>query len=102
MSIRGLKNCSQIVTLAKALEKDGRNLVPGDLTIVSNGAVVYDDQSILWVGPTDKIPKDLIDVRFRDMTGHVVTPTLVDSHTHLVFGGDRSTEYVERLNGKSY
>jgi imidazolonepropionase len=36
------------------------------------------------------------------LQGHILTPELVDSHTHLVFGGDRSQEYADRLNGTPY
>ena len=36
------------------------------------------------------------------MSNYSVTPEIVDSHTHLIFGGDRSDEYIQRLNGESY
>jgi imidazolonepropionase len=38
----------------------------------------------------------------KNLSGHVLTPEIVDSHTHLVFGGDRAQEYADRLNGISY
>jgi imidazolonepropionase len=102
MPVRGLRNCSQIVTMASALKKDGRKIVPTDLSVIEDGAVIYDDQAILWVGRDSELSDEMKRVPSRDMRGHVVTPCLVDSHTHSVFGGNRAVEYGKRLNGASY
>jgi len=96
------KNFNQIVTLQKAHQKDGRNLDPLDLSIIENASVIFDGKDILWVGPTDEIPNEYKDVRTEDYNGHILTPELVDSHTHLVFGGNRAFEYTLRLNGADY
>lgn len=96
-----LKNLNEIVTLTGAHAKDGRNLLPEDLSIISDGAIVYNDEEILWVGRSQDLPHQY-ESKAVSMKGHVLTPEIVDSHTHLIFGGDRAQEYVQRLNGVSY
>jgi imidazolonepropionase len=93
---------NEIVTLANAHLKDGRNLLPHDLCILSDGAIVFDENQILWVGPTSDLPAEYQSITTISLQGHILTPELVDSHTHLVFGGDRSQEYADRLNGTPY
>lgn len=96
------RNFEQIVTLQKAHQKDGRNLLPDDLTIVENGSIVFDEKEIIWIGKDQELPKEFESLKSDDYSGHILTPEIVDSHTHLVFGGDRSFEYSLRLNGADY
>lgn len=96
------RRLSQIVTMAPALRKDGRKLVGDDLGILPASAIAFDREKIHWVGPDHQLPKDFHAAPSFDLTGHVLTPGIVDSHTHLLFGGDRAQEYVERLNGVDY
>ena len=96
------KNINQILTLHSAYHKDGRMLSPSDLDIVENGAIVFNDTEILWCGKSSDLPKEYHQVPTIDLTGHVLTPEIVDSHTHLVFGGNRAFEYSLRLNGADY
>lgn len=91
----------ELVTLKNAHSKDGRNLLPEDLSIINDGAIVFNDEEILWVGETCGLPSEY-NKNTIDLTGHILTPEIVDSHTHLIFGGDRASEYVERLNGIPY
>jgi imidazolonepropionase len=97
-----LKNFNQIITLKSAHQKDGRSLLPVDLSIINDAAIIFDNEIIHWVGPTKDIPSDFKISQEKDMKGHILTPEVVDSHTHLVFGGNRSTEYSMRLNGADY
>jgi len=97
-----LTNFSEIVTLEKSFRKDGRNIIPEDLSIIKNGAIVFDDNQIHWVGLTESLPNEYRSLPTESMEGHILTPEIVDSHTHLVFGGDRSFEYTMRLNGADY
>jgi imidazolonepropionase len=99
--LKAYTDLNQIVTLKGAHQKDGRRLTPEDLAIVSNGAVVFDETKILWVGESERFPEQYRPLA-RSLRGHVLTPELVDSHTHVVFGGDRAQEYADRLNGTSY
>lgn len=102
MNIRVHRHYSQIVTLASAHAKDGRRLGPQDLSIIDDGALVFDQDKIIWVGPDKLLPEEYQEFDFADMNGKICTPEIVDSHTHLVFGGDRAQEYSMRLNGASY
>jgi imidazolonepropionase len=96
------KNFSQIVTLKNSHAKDGRSLHPDDLSILENAAVVFDNDKIHWVGNSLSIPPKYSNVEAKDFSGHILTPEIVDSHTHLVFAGNRSFEYSLRLNGADY
>lgn len=93
---------NQILTLKNAQAKDGRKLTPEDLSIIHDGAIVFDDKKILWVGTTGEMPEQYKSFPFKSLNGHVLTPEIVDSHTHIVFGGDRAQEYADRLNGIPY
>lgn len=75
---------------------------PGDLGIVENAAVSSRDGKIVWAGPEDEIPVALRRSPELDVGGRAVVPGFVDSHTHLVFAGDRSDEFASRLEGASY
>jgi len=102
MSLKAFRNFSQIVTLENAYKKDGRHLLPEDLSIIENASIVFDSEEIVWVGEDSTIPSEFQSVPFEDFTGKTLLPELVDSHTHLVFDGDRSSEYSMRLNGADY
>lgn len=102
MTIKVYRNFSEIITMTPAVSKDGRNLIPQDLGILKNASVVFNSDEILWVGLDSELPSEFLELESKDYTGKVLTPELVDSHTHLVFGGDRAYEYSMRLNGASY
>ena len=70
--------------------------------LVDQGAIALDAGRIAWRGPADAIPDDFSAWRRRDLEGHLVTPALIDCHTHLVYGGDRAREFEMRLEGASY
>ena len=75
---------------------------PGELGIIENAAVSIRDGQIVWVGPEDEIPVALRRSAELDVDRRAVLPGFVDSHTHLVFGGDRADEFSARLGGASY
>lgn len=68
---------------------------------VDDGAVLIEGGRIVWAGPRAGLPVHK-PVETHRLDGRWVTPGLVDCHTHLVFGGDRSGEFEQRLNGVSY
>ena len=70
--------------------------------LVERGAVLVDDEAIAWVGAGDDLaPGTRVD-REIDLRGALVTPGLVDCHTHLVYAGQRAGEFERRLEGASY
>lgn len=73
----------------------------GRYSIIEQGALLTEGALIRWVGPLTEAP-DTGDARRVDLGGAWVTPGLIDCHTHLVFGGDRSAEFEQRLEGVSY
>ncbi|WP_167137584.1 imidazolonepropionase [Diaminobutyricimonas sp. TR449] len=64
-----------------------------------DAAVLIDEGRIAWIGPAASAP--LADV-VTDVDGTAVIPGFVDSHTHLVFGGDRAAEFEARMAGEAY
>ena len=70
--------------------------------LVENGVVAVEDGRILWCGPERDLPSEFSGMRRRDLEGRLVTPALIDCHTHVVFGGNRAREFEMRLNGASY
>ncbi|MEX2939866.1 imidazolonepropionase [Serratia fonticola] len=73
----------------------------GKYHIISNGAIAVRAGKIVWMGEQASMPA-LTATRTVQLDGGIITPGLVDCHTHLVFGGNRSGEFEQRLNGVSY
>ncbi|AWB84869.1 imidazolonepropionase [Corynebacterium liangguodongii] len=69
------------------------------LGTITNAALVARDGVIEWVGPADQAPPAEETV---DLGGRAVLPGWVDSHTHMVFDGNRADEFEARMAGKSY
>jgi imidazolonepropionase len=70
--------------------------------VVADGAVVLRDGRIDWLGPDADLPPLPPGAVHLDTTGKVVLPGFIDSHTHLIFAGDRAEEFEQRLRGASY
>ncbi|NWA60616.1 imidazolonepropionase [Pantoea sp. B9002] len=73
----------------------------GHYNLIADGALAVDQGKLIWVGPRSECPAFAAREQ-REFSGGIITPGLVDCHTHLVFGGDRSQEFEQRLNGVSY
>ncbi|OEJ32269.1 imidazolonepropionase [Streptomyces subrutilus] len=71
----------------------------GPLGLLQDAAVVIEDDKIAWVGPAAKAPA--ADEAY-DAAGRAVIPGFVDSHSHLVFAGDRTAEFNARMSGRAY
>ena len=71
---------------------------------VERGALVVEGDRIAWVGTDDAIPDEFARraTAEHQLAGALVTPGLVDCHTHLVYGGQRAREFEMRLQGASY
>ena len=70
--------------------------------IIDDGVIVLDGAHIAWVGGAIELPDTYRDQEIRDLGGRLVTPALIDCHTHVIFGGNRAVEFELRLNGASY
>lgn len=71
----------------------------GAYGLIPDAAVLIEDGTVAWVGPRADAPA--ADTS-KALDGRLVTPALIDCHTHLVFGGNRAAEFEMRLNGASY
>ena len=77
--------------------------------ILSNAAIVTSDDRIAWVGPSAELPRsvpgvvdDIVDVDLvENLGGGLVTPGLIDAHTHPVYAGNRYAELAMRSSGLS-
>jgi|AntAceMinimDraft_1070359.scaffolds.fasta_scaffold01686_3 imidazolonepropionase len=75
---------------------------PASYGFDGSNTVVVVDEKIAWVGLVAERPARYDDGAAHDLGGRLVTPGLIDCHTHLVFGGNRAMEFEMRLNGASY
>ncbi|WP_033346557.1 imidazolonepropionase [Catenuloplanes japonicus] len=71
----------------------------GRLTTLAHAAVVIEEEKIIWVGRSKGAPAADHHI---DAAGRAVLPGFVDSHSHLVFAGDRASEFEARMAGKPY
>lgn len=96
-----IENIGELVTVAGTTRR-GREAMR-DIRVLSGPAsVLIRDGKIVYAGPSADCPTVESGVERVDAKGHSVLPGLVDSHTHLVFGGFREDEFQWRLAGESY
>jgi imidazolonepropionase len=101
-----IRNIGQLVTMAQQPLAEAT----GSLQVISNAAIAVHHGSIFWIGSNDdagpffkKANGEHHDsITIVDAQGALVTPGFVDSHTHLVFAGDRASEFHLRRSGVSY
>ncbi|MCU0620820.1 MAG: imidazolonepropionase [Gemmatimonadales bacterium] len=74
----------------------------GEIHAIPDAALVWQDDTILWMGPERELPDVHETAEREDAGGRLVVPGLVDCHTHLAFGGWRADEFERRLRGESY
>lgn len=74
----------------------------GAYGLVTDGAIWIESECIRWVGPIQDAPQETGAGERLDLGGRLVTPGLVDCHTHIVHAGNRSKEFEMRLGGASY
>jgi imidazolonepropionase len=80
------------------------SMVPGGAPygLVEDAAIAVEAGSIAWAGPRADLPASRAGWPLHDMAGRLVTPGLIDCHTHIVSGGNRAREFEMRLEGASY
>ena len=77
------------------------SMVGGSYSIIENAAIITRAGLIEWIGPRAELAPQA-GLETVDLAGAWVTPGLIDCHTHAVFGGNRSGEFEQRLQGVSY
>ena len=81
-------------------------MTPGDAPYgaVEDGAIAVAGGRIAWLGARGDLPgrPETLARRIHDLSGHWLTPGLIDCHTHIVHGGDRAQEFELRLQGATY
>lgn len=79
-------------------------MVPGGLPygLMEQAALAVRGGRVAWVGADGDVPAAHAALPAEDAKGHLLTPGLIDCHTHIVFGGDRAREFAMRLEGASY
>jgi imidazolonepropionase len=90
-----ITNISNLITNTPTLDHTD----PTRLGLLPNAAVVIDNDRIAWVGPGNLAPAA---DEIYDAGGRTVVPGFVDSHSHLVFAGDRTQEFNARMSGRPY
>lgn len=70
--------------------------------LLDDGAVAVSEGRIQWAGPAYDLPAQYAGFERHDVGQRLVTPALIDCHTHLVYGGNRAIEFEMRLQGASY
>ena len=71
--------------------------------LIEDAALLVEDERLAWIGPRAELPAAFRrGAREHDCEGALVTPGLIDCHSHLVYGGDRAQEFEQRLNGATY
>lgn len=88
-----------ITNIASLVTNDPAQGDGSPLGLLTDAAVVLDGGTIAWVGPAAKAPAaDTV----HDADGRAALPGFVDSHSHLVFAGDRTQEFNARMSGRAY
>lgn len=94
-----IRNIGQLLTMESDRPKKGAEM--RELTVLENAALAIKDGLIAWIG-RDAEAAHLESAEVIDAEGRLVTPGLVEPHTHLVFGGSREHEIPLKLQGVPY
>jgi len=94
-----MQNWDLLLTDARiATMRDG---APDYGIVAGRAAIAISDDRIVWLGDESNL-EGRTAAKQRSMSGRWLTPALIDCHTHLVFGGNRASEFEQRLRGASY
>lgn len=101
-----IKKASQVITVNGGSKKPKTKKAMAEIGVIENGSVIISGERILFVG-TDQEARKYISTLSQEATvvngeGKVLTPGLIDPHTHIVFAGSREKELEMRLKGAKY
>ncbi|TGB09108.1 imidazolonepropionase [Streptomyces sp. MZ04] len=88
-----------ITNIASLVTNDPSQGDGSPLGLIQDAAVILDGETVAWVGPAAKAPA--ADTT-HDAQGRAAIPGFVDSHSHLLFAGDRTQEFNARMSGRAY
>jgi len=101
-----IKHITQLATLASNADGPRIKEAMSELGLIEDGSLWMEDGVIQAVGTTKELEKlyagRLSEAEVVNAKGHLVTPGLVDPHTHIVYGGSREREFEMRLEGATY
>ncbi|MFE4350164.1 imidazolonepropionase [Peribacillus butanolivorans] len=101
-----IKYAANLATLASVKKGPRSKEAMSDLGLIEDGSLWMENGLIQAVGTTKEIEELFADrlqeAEVFDASGHLVTPGLVDPHTHVVYGGSRASEFEMRLEGATY
>ncbi|GAB4446494.1 MAG: imidazolonepropionase [Anaerolineae bacterium] len=97
-----IHNAGQLCTLPAHDGGPQRGHALGDLGLIAGGAVAVHEGRIVAVGPSTDVRAAYQGATEIDAQGRLMTPGLVDPHTHLIWAGDRADEFEQRLRGATY
>lgn len=101
-----IHNANQLITVRGFSDSPAKKEQMQELHIIENGSLLVADGKIVAVGKDAELrkqyPEQIEKAEKINAKNKIVTPGLVDPHTHLVYAGSRENEYAMRLKGKSY
>lgn len=101
-----IKNAEELITVKGNSDKPAKREAMSELNIIENGSVLCENGKIIAVGSDEEIKRKhqtlINQAEEINATGRIVTPGLIDPHTHIVYAGTRENEYAMRLEGKEY
>lgn len=98
-----VKGIGRLLTLENAARKKGRRIQGKDLSAITDAALAIVDGCVAYAGPSKNLPRSLSrGAQIEDLKGATVLPAFLESHTHLIFAGNRAGEFERRNQGESY
>ncbi|RXT05236.1 imidazolonepropionase [Ammoniphilus sp. CFH 90114] len=101
-----IKNANQVITMSGATNQPKTGSKMSEINLIEGGGVVLENDRIIFVGKDDQAEQEAksrgSSFTILDATGKIVTPGLIDPHTHIVFAGSRERELEWRLQGVTY
>jgi imidazolonepropionase len=100
-----IENAKQIVTCRTSGRKFNSGKQQSRIGLIKNASIYIENGIIKWIGKKSEVRSQKLDLKRAeriDASGKIIFPGFVDSHTHLVFAGDRSNEFAMRMEGKTY